>query len=216
MFSERDVPRHSRRRTILRYLSVLLFHFFILLSSTARAEDTMTQYELLAPESHKFAIRYDVSALGPGSTVYFNIIRPGSEASDERVIDRASGQEIKFEMSTGKEAKAAGQAEPETDDKTPFIKVTLPRPVPKNGEFRLRIYKTYKDPKSYFQQGDKIIFERSLSIKRNTILLPGGYELLESTVPVMVSTEADGRVKVSLINDRDDEIAVKVVGRRSK
>ncbi len=189
----------------------LLFCF-----STLFADDTMTQYELLAPETHKFGIRYDVSALEPGSTVYFNIIRPGSEASDERVVDRASGKEIKFETSTGKEAKEAGQAEPDTDDKTPFIKVLLPRPVPKDGEFRLRIFKTYKDAKSYFQQGDKIIFERSLSIKRNTIVLPPGYELVESTVPVIVSTEADGRVKVSLINDRDDEIAVKVVGRRIK
>ncbi len=179
-------------------------------------DDILTQYELLAPETHKFAIRYDVSALEPGSTVYFNIIRPGSEASDEKVFDRASGKEIKFEMSTGKEAKAAGQAEPDTDDKTPFIKVHLPRPVPKMGEFRLRIFKTYKDAKSYFQQGDKVIFDRSLGIKRNTVILPTGYELVGSTVPVMVSTEADGRVKVSLINDRDDEIAVRVVGRKVK
>lgn len=198
-----------RTRRFLIYL--LIFGPSILI-----ADDTMTQYELLAPESHQFAIRYDVSALEPGSSVYFNIIRPGSEASGERVVDRASGKEIKFEMSTGKEAKAAGQAEPDTEDSTPFIKVLLPRPVPKNGEFRLRIFKTYKDAKSYFQQGDKIIFDRSLFIKRNTIVLPPGYELMGSNVPVIVSTEADGRVKVSLINDRDDEIAVRVTGRKIK
>ena len=196
----------------LRFLCLLL----LVRPSLLFAEDTMTQYELLAPETHKFAIRYDVSALEPGSTVYFNIIRPGSEATDEKVFDRASGKEIQFEISTGKEAKAAGQAEADTEDKTPFIKVHLPRPVPKNGEFRLRILKTYRDAKSYFQQGDKVIFERSLSIKRNTIVLPPGYELLESTVPVIVSTETDGRVKVSLINDRNDEIAVRIVGRRVK
>ena len=200
----------------LRYLCLLLFNSLLFFASTLFADDIMTQYELLAPETNKFAIRYDVSALEPGSTVYFNIIRPGSEASDERVVDRVSGKEIKFEMSNGKEARAAGQAEPDTEDTTPFIKVLLPRPVPKNGEFRLRIFKTYKDAKSYFQKGDEVIFDRSLSIKRNTIVLPPGYELVGSTVPVMVSTEADGRVKVSLVNDRDDEIAVRVVGRKIK
>ncbi len=180
------------------------------------SEDILTQYELLEPESHQFAIRYDVSATQPGSTVYFNIIRPGSEATDEKVLDRASGKEIQFEMSTGQEAKAAGQAEPDTDDKTPFIKVSLPRPVPQNGEFRLRIFKTYKDAKSYYQDRDTIIFDRSLSIKRNTIILPKGYELVASTVPVIVSTESDSRIKVSLVNDRDDEMAVRIVGRKLK
>ena len=110
--------------------SLLLLFFFFAFLSFLSAEDILTQYELLTPESHRFAIRYDVSATEPGSSVYFNIIRPGSEASDEKVLDRASGKEIPFEMSTGKEAKAAKQAEEDTEDHTPFIKVKLPRPVP--------------------------------------------------------------------------------------
>ena len=32
---------------------------------------------------------------------------------------------------------------------------------------RLLIEKTYKDPKSYFAEGDAIVFTRSLSIRRN-------------------------------------------------
>ena len=193
--------------------TTLLFYSFLF---TLHSEDILTQYELLEPESHQFAIRYDVSATEAGSTLYFNIIRPGSQATDEKVFDRASGKELRFEMSTGKEAKAAGQADAETDDGTPFIKVFLPRPVPKEGEVRLRIFKTYKDAKSYFSEGNKIIFDRGLSIKRNTIILPEGYELIASTVPVIVSTEQSGRIKVSLINDRDDEIAVRLVGRKFK
>jgi len=117
-------------------------------------------------------------------------------------------------MSNGKEAKAAKQAESDTDDNTPFIKIFLPHPVPKGGEFRLRILKTYKDAGSYYRQGDRIIFDRSLSIQRNLVLLPAGYELIASTVPVIVSTAAAGRVMVSLINDRDDEIAVRIEGRK--
>ena len=180
------------------------------------AEDILTQYELLEPGSHQFAIRYDVSATEVGSTLYFNIIRPGSEATNEKVFDRSSGKELRFEMSTGKEAKTAGQAEADTEDGTPFIKVFLPGPVPKDGEVRLRILKTYKDAKSYFSEGNKIIFDRGLTIKRNIIILPEGYELIASTVPVIVSTEKSGRIKVSLINDRDDEIAVRLIGRKLK
>jgi len=180
------------------------------------ADDVLTQYELLAPESHQFAIRYDVSATEAGSTAYFNIIRPGSEASNEKVFDRATGKEIKFVESNGKEAKAAKQAESDTEDQTPFIKVLLPHPVPQGGEFRMRILKTYKDAKSYFSQGNKIVFDRSLGIKRNVIILPAGYELIVSTMPVIVSTEQDGRVKVSLVNDRDDEVAVHLEGRKKK
>ena len=54
---------------------------FLSFSTSLFAIDEMTQYELLAPDTHQFAIRYDVSATIPGSSVYFNIIRPGSEAS---------------------------------------------------------------------------------------------------------------------------------------
>jgi hypothetical protein len=192
-------------------LTALLIYSFLL---PAHSEDILTQYDLLDPSSHQFAIRYDVSATQAGSTVYFNIIRPGSEATNEKVFDRSTGKEVRFEMSNGKEAKSAGQADPDTDDRTPFIKVLLPRPVPKDGEIRLRILKTYKDPKSYFPRGDQIIFDRGLSIKRNTILLPKGYELINCAVPGIVRTEQDGRVQVSLINDRDDELAVRIVGRK--
>src|SRR4029450_11675527 len=98
---------------------------------------------------------YDVSATVPGSTVYFNIIRPGSEASDERAIDRSTGKDLQFVLTNGKEAKSAGQAEADTGDETSFIKIKLPHPVPEQGEFRLRILKTYKDSKSYFADGPR-------------------------------------------------------------
>lgn len=198
----------------MKYSTSLLLQLAFV--SLLYSEDILTQYELLAPESHQFAIRYDVSATEPNSRVYFNIIRPGSEASDEKVFDRSTGKEIPFEMSTGKEAKAANQAETDTEDSTPFIKVALPHPVPTGGEFRLRILKTYKDAKSYYTEGDTIVFDRSLSIKRNLVILPLHYELIAASVPVIVSTEPDGRIKVSLINDRDDEIQVRIVGRKLK
>lgn len=174
----------------------------------------MTVYELLAPDTHQFAIQYDVAATDPGSKLFFNIIRPGSKATNERAVDRATGEELKFVMTTGKEAKANGQAETDLADDTKFIKVLLPHPVPKDGEYRLRIFKTYRDPKSYYQEADTIVFERSLGVKRNVILLPVGYEIISSSVPVIVSTEPRHRVKISMVNDREDELAVRIVAKK--
>ena len=44
--------------------------------------------------------------------------------------------------------------------------------MPAGGEGRIRIIKTYKDPKSYFRDGDAIVFDRPLGIKRNAVVLP--------------------------------------------
>ena len=55
------------------------------------AEDEYTRYELLAPETNSFRITYDVSAVTPGATYYFNPIRKGSQASDESVVDLMTG-----------------------------------------------------------------------------------------------------------------------------
>ena len=117
----------------------------------AQDSDDYTRYELLAPETAQFRIVYEVTATTPGAAYYFNPIRKGSEASDEAVYDRASGKPLRFEVVDGAAARAAGEKSAELD--TRYIKVELPRPVPAGGELRLRIDKTYRDPKSYFSGG---------------------------------------------------------------
>src|SRR6476620_8708441 len=69
--------------------------------------DTYTRYELLAPESHQFKIYYEVTETRPGAKVHFNAIREGAEASDESVIDLATGKPLKFEVVTGAQAAEA-------------------------------------------------------------------------------------------------------------
>lgn len=161
-------------------------------------EDDYTRYELLGPETQQFAIVYDVTATAPGARYYFNPIRPGSEATDERVIDLMTGDSLKFDVVSGAEAQRLGH--PRADRGTSYIRIHLPRPVPKEGEVRLRIWKTYKDPKSYYRQGDVIVFDRSLGIRRNAVVLPPGYELVSCNVPSQVLREADGRTTVSFMN----------------
>lgn len=207
---------HRGRRRYKLHIRAVLFLAVILFPFLAFAMDEMTVYDLLDPDTHKFAIRYDVSAVEAGSKYYFNIIRPGSKAYDEKVLDRATGKEIPFELTDAKEAKANGQADKDTPDETKFIKITLPHPVSKDGECRLRILKTYEDPKSYFVENGLLTFDRSLGVKRNMIILPAGYELVGATVPVMMDIAEDNRVRISMVNDRDDELGVKITARKIK
>ena len=185
-----------------------------LLSVPLIAADEFTLYELQPPETHQFAITYDVTATREGAPFFFNPIRPGSVATKERVIERSSGKELKFETVNGKDAKATGLVPPDTSDKAEFIKVHLPGPVPKGGETRIRIYKTYTDAPSYSLTDGKLVFVRPLGIKRNVVVLPKGWELVECASPGIVSADADGRIRVSFLNDRDDQLPVKIVARR--
>jgi len=181
-------------------------------AAQAQDSDDYTRYELLTPETASFRIVYEVTATTPGALFYFNPIRKGSEASDEAVYDRASGKPLRFEVVDGAAARAAGETKADFD--TRYIKVELPRPVPKGGELRLRIDKTYKDAKSYFSEGERIVFSRSLGVRRNAVVLPAGYELVACNVPAQVLQEPDGRIKVSFMNPGPDAASVVVKGRK--
>ncbi len=182
-------------------------------ASSAQTEtDEYTRYELLSPESASFAIRYEVTATTAGAKYYFNPIRKGSVASDESVIDVMTGQPLRFELVNGGEAAKDPLMKGESTS-VDYIKVYLPRPVPPEGQFRLLILKTYKDAKSYFHQGDAIVFNRPLSIPRNSVVLPAGYELVACNVPSQVLTEPDGRIAISFMNDSGAEAPLIVKGR---
>lgn len=168
------------------------------LAGQQTSADDYTRYELLAPETAKFRILYDVTATTPGARYFFNPIRKGSEATDESVTDPVTGAPLRFTEVDGATARAQGLAR--ADLETRYIRVELPRPVPQGGEVRIRIDKTYRDPKSYYSEGGEIVFDRSLGIKRNAIVLPQGYELVRCNVPSQVLTDAQGRIVVSFIN----------------
>jgi hypothetical protein len=205
------MTREVHRGGFRRHVAVLVPALAV--AARASASDEWTLYELLAPDTHRFAITYEVAAVEPGARVFLNPIREGAVSSDERVVDASRGQPLRFRVVTGAEAKAERLARETVKDEARFLRVELPAPVPESGEARLRIHKTYADPRAYFREGERIVFERGLSIRRNAVVLPAGYELVASSVPAIVSTEPDGRVKASFVNDRDDVLPVRLVGR---
>jgi hypothetical protein len=180
-----------------------------LLAQTPRQtqQDEYTEYDLLAPDTASFKIIYEVSSTTPGATMFFNPIRKGSEASDESVADMMTGAPLKFEQVTGAEARASGL--PNADLDTDYIRVHLVRPVPVDGgQARVRIVKTYKDPKSYYTAGDSIVFNRPLGIRRNAVVLPAGYQLTDCNVPSQVLAESDGRTRISFMHQAPGEAAL--------
>lgn len=178
---------------------------FIPPAATAQTEaDAYTRYELLAPESGKFRITYEVTATTAGAKAFYNPIRKGSAASDEAVFDAMTGQRLHFEVVTGVEARK-DPLMPDADPDTPYIKVTLARPVPPEGQGRLVIVKTYEDRKSYYVDGDTLVFDRPLGIRRNKVVLPAGYEVIGLNVPSQILAESDGRIGVSFVNGTEGE-----------
>ena len=163
-----------------------------------RSEDEYTRYELLSPETASFKIIYDVTAVSPGAKFFFNPIRQGSVATDESVIDLMTGAPLKFQEISGAEARESGLTNASLDGR--YIRVELARPVPHDGEGRIRIIKTYKDSKSYHRDGNAIVFDRPLGIKRNAVVLPPGFELVSCNIPSQVIEESDGRVGISFMN----------------
>ena len=67
--------------------------------------DEYTKYELLAPDSASFRIRYEVTATTAGATYYYNPIRKGSVATDEAIYDAMSGEALQFEIVNGATAQ---------------------------------------------------------------------------------------------------------------
>jgi len=169
------------------------------LAAQQTESDEYTRYELLAPETASFKIYYEVTATSAGAKLFFNPIRKGSTASDEAVYDAMTGQPLHFEIVSGAEARK-DPLMTAADASGSYIKVQLARPVPPEGQSRILIIKTYKDAKSYYRDGDAVVFNRGLGIKRDSVVLPKGHELVGCSVPSQVLSEPDGRVAISFMN----------------
>jgi hypothetical protein len=208
--STRHYRTFVKRQLIIFAIGASLLHVTpnsLTFTATAQfiSADTYTRYELLAPESHQFKIYYEVTETRPGAKFHFNAIREGSEATDESVIDLATGKPLKFEVVTGtRAAEASGsKTNPQAERFNPtskYIQVHLAHPVPARGEYRLAIIKTYKDDKSYYSEGDAIVLKRALGIPRDSVVLPAGYEIISSSVATQVLSQSDGRLKLAFVN----------------
>ena len=184
------------------FLGIAVFLLFVAPTGAQQSPQTQTddytRYELLDPGSAGFRIIYDVTATTAGARFYYNGVRAGAEEEVHSVTDLHSGAPLEWEVVDGAHARANGH--PRAGLEGRYIKVTLARPVPEGGQGRVRIDKTYWDHESYFEEDGTIVFDRSLGIRRNAVVLPQGYELVSANYPVQVDAEEDTRLRISFMN----------------
>jgi len=146
--------------------------------------DEYTRYELLAPETSSFKIYYEVTATTAARSISTTRFAKAARRATSMCTTQCSGSRctLKCERTEARKDPLMADAQADTD----YIKVTLARPVPENGQGRIVILKTYKDEKSYHPDGNGLVFDRPLGIKRNKVVLPPGYEVVGLTVPSQI------------------------------
>ena len=178
-------------------------------------QDREILYELQAPESHAFRITHDYTVRKVGEKYYFNVVRAGSHVSDPESIDLDTGEKLKWEIISGKQAteRKLPVGEPVKDD-TEVVVTYLARPLESGKTNRIRLKETYADPKSYYLDGDELVWDRSFGRLRNTVVLPTGWYLTALASPATIETLSDGRVSVYIVNPRNDDVRVYLRARK--
>lgn len=159
------------------------------LSGQQTIADRYTRFELTDPAAGVYRVIDDLSAIG-GATFALSST-PGTTLSDVTVTDRHSGANVAHQMQDGR------------------IVVPLRR-VPAPGENRLRFQYTATNTRVLSGAGTEAVFTVTPDGPRNAIVLPAGWELLESNVPAQVIEEADGRLNVSSWNTMPVQVPLRL------
>ena len=183
---------------------------------TERAyQDREILYELQSPESHAFRITHDYTVRKAGEKYYFNVVRAGSHVTNPESIDLDSGEKLKWEIISGKQA--VERKLPISDpikDRSEIVVTHLACALELGTTNRIRLMETYADPKSYYLDGEELVWDRTFGRLRNTVVLPPGWYLTGQASPATIETLPDGRVSVYVVNPRNDEVRVYLRARR--
>jgi len=183
---------------------------------TERAyQDREILYELQSPETHAFRITHDYTVRKVGEKFYFNVVRAGSHVTNPESIDLDTGEKLKWEIISGKQA--AERKLPITDtikDDSEIVVTHLSHALETGTTNRIRLIETYSDPKSYYLDGEELVWDRTFGRLRNTVVLPSGWYLTGLASPATIQTLPDGRVSIYVVNPRNDEVRVYIRARR--
>jgi hypothetical protein len=146
-----------------------------------------------------------------------NVVRPGSTVTNPSARDLDTGEALKFEVLKGDALAQAKLDLPAEDLKGASEAVVFHFPVVKSGEsIRIRMYETYTDSVRYTLVGNELLWNRTFGRAMNAVVLPAGWSLTNSSIPAVVSTMPDGRVRLDFVNPRPDQIAVLITAERMK
>jgi len=183
------------------------------LSERAR-QDREIVYYLQQPETNAFDLYHDYTESRAGVASYLNVVRAGSKASNPSAVILDTGEKLTIETLRGSKITDAKLDIGEPVTPTSEVVVIRFAPVKQGQSVRLRISETYTDPNRYKLVGDELVWDRAFGRPANAIVLPQGWYLTNCSIPVTVSLEPDGRVRLDFLNQRNDNIEVLVTARR--
>ena len=176
-------------------------------------QDRDITYFLQEPSTNSFSLFHDYTESRPGIDKYINVVRTGSHVSNPSAIILDTGEALKYEILKGDAITAAkidaGTVTPDTE----VVVVSFP-PVKAGQTVRLRISETYAAPESYRLEGQDLVFDRSLGRPRNSVVLPLGWFLTESSIPAVISETSDQKIRLDFFNGRNDSLDVLIKGRK--
>ena len=143
--------------------------------------DEYVHYDLSAPSTSTYRVSFEVSATSEGATRYSDPIVPGTTVIDATATDLMTGQPLTVVTNFS------------------TIAVTLARPVPRDGQGRIRIDKTVRDAVHYVVVDGTGTLTAVLPARRGSLALPAGYELVACNLPSQVLMMPDGRIAVSFM-----------------
>jgi hypothetical protein len=178
-------------------------------------QDREILYELQAPDSHAFRITHDYTVRKAGEKYYFNVVRAGSHVTDPESFDLDTGEKLKWEIISGKQAiERKLPITEQIKDDSEIVVTYLARALQPGATNRIRLMETYADPKSYYLDGDELVWDRTFGRLRNTVVLPRGWYLTGLASPGIIETLRDGRLSVYVVNPRNDDVRVYLRARR--
>jgi hypothetical protein len=177
-------------------------------------QDRDITYFLQDPSTNAFSLFHDYTESRPGIDKYINVVRTGSHVSNPSAYILDTGEVLRDEILRGDAITAAkidagGSVTAQTE-----VVVVYFSPVKAGQSVRLRISETYAAPESYRLEGQDLVFDRSLGRPRNSVVLPSGWYLTESSIPAVISETSDGLTRLDFYNGRNDSLDVLIKGRR--
>ncbi len=175
-------------RPLTRTAATLAAMAFLGASTGAQVRPVQTQmdeyvrYELEAPGSATYHETYEVSATADGTRRYADTVKPGTVVTEVKATDMMTGEPLTV-----------------TQNGSQLI-VALARPVPRNGQGRVRLEKTIRDSRGYTMADAAGVFTTVLPARRGSVVLPAGYELVGCNLASQVLSLPDGRISVSFMN----------------
>jgi len=189
----------------------------LLVAQFHRAEqDREIHYWLLDPDSHQFKISHDFTESKPGQKYVHSFVRKGSVVTKSVVIDLNTGKELETYNVTGKSVNALGYYPTPTDPDSVVVQGNLDHALAEGESVRVRVIETYTDPVGYRMEGNELVWDRTLGRPYNDVTLPQGWMLTSTSVPAIISLDAEGRVVCRYTNPRNDEIHVVIKAKSIK